>query len=813
MTSRGTCYRVGDLSVDPGVRRVQRGDMELPVRGLSFDLLLALMDAAPNLLSIDELMQRVWPGVVVSPETVSQRIKLLRHALGDHPQHARYIVGVRGRGYRLLAPVEVIPPPQETPERVAHRSPAPAIVTAPAPATTTATATPTTNAGTTAGTSDQTETSPSVTNSGSRTGARKSLLVLAALLAGIAIAIGFTTLSNTGAELNGERPRSKAEDVVRPVLAVLPFDAAGRPDADVTIPAGLHADVIRELSRVRSIEVIAHTSVSRFKDTSLRTREIGLRLGATHLLEGNVRQSGDRLRIQARLIEASTERQLWADTYERQLTATNMFAAQEQIALAVANALQVSATAAEQSAAAEVPTRNIDAWALEKTARVQLARRTTASITAAEKLFREAIAIDRHYARAYAGLADAIWLKADYAGLPWPPARAEAERLAKVALRIDPDLPEALTTLAKIAEDQLDYETAEALYRRVFELNPSYAMAHTWYSQLMYQQGREIEARESTKRAVALDPMSAPLRVNMGLAVAEPDDLADAIEWMENAREIEPTSPIGASGMAICFAFAGRYDEALGWSLAALALEPQAAGPLFGAARMHLELDNLDGASTWFAHALEKGRNIPDTSSHAALLKLYVDARSDAVQLARHALSISPWEAPAFMVLNADAFRRVDSAGVVDAVQSSYPELFAPGKPRVRRSSLLPATDLALAFQRIGNTQRAGELLAAASAFLDVARRNGSREYVIDRIRIDAIRRQDESALNALEELVATGWRGPYWRFYRDHDAAFDALRADARFQKAFAVVEQEIQSQRSRANRSGALARMPTES
>ena len=124
MTSRGTpCYRVGDLEVDPGVGQVRRGNVELLVHGLSFDLLLALIDVAPNLLSLEELMQRVWPGVIVSPETVSQRIKLLRHALGDDPRNPRYIVGVRGRGYRLVAQVEAVPSFQEAPARVRDQGP------------------------------------------------------------------------------------------------------------------------------------------------------------------------------------------------------------------------------------------------------------------------------------------------------------------------------------------------------------------------------------------------------------------------------------------------------------------------------------------------------------------------------------------------------------------------------------------------------------------------------------------------------------------------------------------------------------------
>jgi len=111
-------YRVGDLRIDAGRRVVSRGDVAIPLPKLSFDLLLVLIRSAPNVVSIDEFMERVWSGLVVSPETVSQRVKLLRDAIGDDPRDAKYVVGVRGSGYRLIADVtreEVVGPTAGTP--------------------------------------------------------------------------------------------------------------------------------------------------------------------------------------------------------------------------------------------------------------------------------------------------------------------------------------------------------------------------------------------------------------------------------------------------------------------------------------------------------------------------------------------------------------------------------------------------------------------------------------------------------------------------------------------------------------------------
>ena len=111
-------YRFGDLTIDCGTRRVLRGNEVLAISGLSFDLLLALLDGAPNLVTPDELMKRVWPGLIVNPETISQRVKLLRHALQDDARAPRYIAVVRGRGYRAIAEVSRLQP---IPARHLHR--------------------------------------------------------------------------------------------------------------------------------------------------------------------------------------------------------------------------------------------------------------------------------------------------------------------------------------------------------------------------------------------------------------------------------------------------------------------------------------------------------------------------------------------------------------------------------------------------------------------------------------------------------------------------------------------------------------------
>src|ERR1700674_3806797 len=111
-------YQVDDLTIDLAPRRVRRAGTVIPLKALSFDLLVALVRAAPNLVSFDQLSERVWPGLVITPETIVQRVKLLRIALGDDPHAPRYIEGVRGRGYRMLAEVRPLTERHGAPESI-----------------------------------------------------------------------------------------------------------------------------------------------------------------------------------------------------------------------------------------------------------------------------------------------------------------------------------------------------------------------------------------------------------------------------------------------------------------------------------------------------------------------------------------------------------------------------------------------------------------------------------------------------------------------------------------------------------------------
>ena len=377
-------------------------------------------------------------------------------------------------------------------------------------------------------------------------------------------------------------------------------------------------------------------------------------------------------------------------------------------------------------------------------------------------------------------------------------------------MRLDASIPEAWATRAKLAQDRKDTGTAEAAYRRAFELNPNYARAYSWYAQMMYELGRERESREAARRAAELDPLSAPLLVNLGLSLADPLDPTEALSWMDRARAADPSHLSWARGRALVLAYAGRFDEALHWDLAALELDPQSSWATLGVGLWHLQLDDLEGARTWLAEATRAGREPAGALGYLAMLHLYAGEAASAREMARRALVSYASDGNAYMVLDAASLASGDVDTVIATVRQNFPELAGPGELSVGRASLVPATDLALALRSSGDTTGSDELLDAVTRYLAGPRGDGSAEFAMHEVRAAAVRGDRAATLHLLESLTDRGWPREHWRYYRDHDPAFNGVRSDPRFRRFFAVVEDDVRARRLRAAKSGDLGRAP---
>jgi TolB-like protein/DNA-binding winged helix-turn-helix (wHTH) protein len=287
-------FIAGDLHVDVGQQRVTRAGIEIALPNLSFQLLLALIRAAPNVLSNDLLMARVWPGLIVSPETVAKRVNLLREALGDSAQEPRYIAGVRSRGYRLVAAVSSSvrqAPPAEDPLS------APAVATPPDALST----------------QDTPAIEPPILTAKS---SRIWWLVLPVLLTAIvAIVIGLRMVNRArvvGSQLIPQNPLREPEAIGAraSTVAVLPFDNISADAADAYLAQGLPEMILNRLSRIDGLSVIARNSSFVLDTRSIDSSEIGRRLNSGYLIGGSVQREADRLRVAVHLVDTAAGRTL-----------------------------------------------------------------------------------------------------------------------------------------------------------------------------------------------------------------------------------------------------------------------------------------------------------------------------------------------------------------------------------------------------------------------------------------------------------------------------------------------------------------------
>ena len=228
-------------------------------------------------------------------------------------------------------------------------------------------------------------------------------------------------------------------------IAVLPFDTRSMIESDRYFSAGIHDDLLTQLAKIEAIKVISRTSVMQYENTTRPLREIAAELGVATILEGGIQRAGDRVRINAQLIEAESDTHLWAETWDKELTASNIFEIQSELATLIASALRAELAPEVQRRIDEQPTESLEAYELTLRGRYLMDKEMTEeNLDSAASLFREAIRLDPQYAAAWAGLAQALAELVGWHYRPekelWPQARQAAEK----AVELDPNLTEAL---------------------------------------------------------------------------------------------------------------------------------------------------------------------------------------------------------------------------------------------------------------------------------------------------------------------------------------------------------------------------------
>jgi serine/threonine-protein kinase len=337
-------------------------------------------------------------------------------------------------------------------------------------------------------------------------------------------------------------------------IAVLPLANLSADPAQEFFAEGMTDELITSLAQIAALKVISRTSVMRYKDTRKTVPQIARELNVDAVLVGSVVRAGERVRINAQLVEARGDRTLWARSYEHDLR--DVLALQGEVAGAVSSEIRVRLTPEEKTRLTAAKLVNPVAYPLYLRGRQEWNRRTAQGLRSAIDYFQQALRHDPTYARAYAGLADAYGALGTQAFAPPASIYPQAKAAALKALELEPGLGEAHASLGNVLQNfEWNWTAAEREYRRAIELNPGDATSHQWLGMLLAQKGDFEQSLREVRRAEELDPLSMPVRISVGGCLYFAGRYDEAIEQYRRAEFLEP-------GFAPLYrALAGAYDR------------------------------------------------------------------------------------------------------------------------------------------------------------------------------------------------------------------------------------------------------------
>jgi TolB-like protein/DNA-binding winged helix-turn-helix (wHTH) protein/lipopolysaccharide biosynthesis regulator YciM len=569
--------RCGVFEIDLKAFELRKHGLRLKLAEQPFQILAILLEQPGEVITRDELRERLWPGdtFVDFDHGLNNAVMRLREALGDSPDKPRFVETLPRRGYRFIAPVEEIHiAPKTIPGGDLQ-----------------------VNSSTVLHTDVPAKLSTDHDGLTGRSNARKWLtLPRIALLS--AVVLLFAVLSGLAVHFVRGWESGKINPAHNMSLVVLPLENLSGDTEQEYFAAGMTDELTANLAKIRSLRVISRSTAMAYKGTHKPLSEIARELKVDAVVEGTVLKAGSRVRITAELVQVSTDHHLWADTYESQLG--DVLALQNRVSSAIVDEIRINLSPEDKQRLAKNPSVSPDAYEDYLKGRYYWNRRSSEGFTKAIGYFEDATRRDPQYALAYAGLADCYGIigATIYGTLPTAEAAPKAKAAAIRALEIDPTLAEAETSLAT-AKFNYDWDWAGAAqgFQHAIQMDPRYATAYQRYSLYSIAMGRFDESLEQIKKARELDPLSISINSSLGwrLYLARQYDrsitqlrdtleLDPSYEWahfilgqayeqkhefnlaraeLQKAVELSHNSPLMISALAHAAALSGNQEEAL----------------------------------------------------------------------------------------------------------------------------------------------------------------------------------------------------------------------------------------------------------
>ncbi len=751
-----TLFRVDDLIVDLGRCRVIRAGVDLQLPGLSFDLFVVLMRAAPNIVTARRLMDVVWPNAVVSLETISQRVKLLRTALGDDVKSPRYVSGVRNRGYRIVATVTALGP--ETP-------------------------------------------SPDAPPAAAASHLSWLWGVIASLV--LVLVVVFVLHSSAGREagrVTGSARPGPLPELPSHTVAVLPFESLG-PGAqnDEYLASGLAESVLHALADNPQIAVIARRSSFARENQNSDSREIGRRLNARFLLEGSLQPVGLQMRVRTALVDAMSGQNIWSLNFDR--PSANLLAAQDEIAGHLAQVLAVTLNASADERRKTATTSNPDAYLEYLQARELAASYRLADLQRAVSHYARALDIDPSFSGALSGLAWARYQMLEFRASnstekDWADTQINIRQELQKALALDNRNADAWQGLAAIEDDP---DRAEEYARRAVAIEPNSARAQFGLSQTVLSHvyrsapARVDEVIALMQNAMRLDPLEP--RYPMALAeiynFQHTTEIDKAEPLLAHALELDPNyfPALYALG-ALRFCCQNRIADGIRLAEQALRLDPTSTAVRSLLIHMYLDVGDLRAAEQLLANS---------NQNHSAWIPIYAYRhewqKAAAIMYdagTRANLPIPPDTRYGYFAVFMSA---TDSTSVRRALELFEKEARIQwqndGTPTMSvpmGGDMSVEVGLADLMMRAGDEVRARRVLEMALSASDIAAvkyQRGAMWFTLQRARALVLLGRTEEAIGELGTFARSGWAPDAWLL--DADIVFDRLRGDERFKRVIA--------------------------